>query len=394
MRIALAGLCVILVIVHVFLLGAIDRGTNTLFLCANVFFLACGFLYRKALVRFQWSTYLSGYFVFFFLVYVLSGRSLFFVMIVFVYAAVFRIPVLLGCLYAFVFSFLIFSAYWLQSFLVSCLFIFMVAWLHKNRVPFFLRTMSVLGFLTLLFILFPLISLISGTDVQTAVSAFNPELRSALSMSVFTAGISTLVICFFGIPFAYCMARMDFKGKPAVDALIDVPILVPQTAVGIAILTFLGPKTPAGEFIFQHFGAGFSGSTLGIIACQIFVSMPFLIRSAISSFEGVNPRLELVSRTLGANSFYTFLKISLPLALPGIFNGCILSFSRALSEAGSLIIVAYRPATIPTYINDVFAQYGIKEAVPVGVVFIGLCLWGFIVLKWLYEIRKKSLLRV
>ncbi|MDD5669841.1 MAG: ABC transporter permease, partial [Candidatus Omnitrophica bacterium] len=316
------------------------------------------------------------------------------IMIVFVYVAVFRVPVLLGCLYAFVFSFLILSAYWLQSFFISCLFVFMVTWLHKKRVSFFLRTMFFLGFLTLLFILFPLISLMSGTDVQTVVSAFNPELRSALSMSVFTAGVSTCLICFFGIPFAYCMARMDFKGKPAVDALIDVPILVPQTAVGIAMLTFLGPKTPAGEFISQHFGVGFSGSTLGIIACQVFVSMPFLIRSSISAFEGVNPRLELVSRTLGANSLHTFLKISLPLALPGIFNGCILSFSRALSEAGSLIIVAYRPATIPTYINDVFAQYGIKESVPVGVVFIGICLWGFIVLKWLYEIRKKSLLRV
>jgi molybdate/tungstate transport system permease protein len=211
-------------------------------------------------------------------------------------------------------------------------------------------------------------------------------------MSISSSFISTLIVLIFGVPFAYIMARKDFSSKPFVDALIDLPIIVPQTAAGIALLVLLGPKTPIGSFLNTYFGISFSGSFAGIVACQVFVSSPFLIRSAIHSFESVNTKLENISRSLGAGPIRTFFKISLPLASAGIFNGCILTFSRAVSEAGSIMIVAYRPTTIPVMLNDIFLQYGVREAAPVTVVFIIICIWSFIALKWVYENKRRSIL--
>ena len=116
-----------------------------------------------------------------------------------------------------------------------------------------------------------------------------------------------------------------------------------------------------------------------------------MIRAAQSAFQEINPKLEHVSRSLGASAARSFLTITLPLAYPGLLNGCLLAFSRALSEAGSLMIVAYRPLTIPIYTNEVFIQYGIAEAVPVTALFTITCLSGFISLKWLYERRRQTL---
>jgi len=243
-------------------------------------------------------------------------------------------------------------------------------------------------------ILFPLLYLLFQSSPQTILSAITPKFKQALTNSLFTASISTLIILIFGVPLGYCLAKKEFRSKPLIDALVDLPILIPQTAAGIAILVFLGPKAPLGEFFSRYLGITFSGSHFAIIACQVFVSMPFLVRAAQGSFQDINPKLENISRTLGASPVKTFFKVSLPIAAPGIFNGCVLSFSRALSEAGSLMIIAYRPFTIPIYANDIFLQYGTEEAVPVTIAFMIICLWAFIVLKWLYERRKKSILAV
>jgi len=224
------------------------------------------------------------------------------------------------------------------------------------------------------------------------MTQFSPEVRRAIWLSISSSVVSTVIILLFGVPLAYIMARKDFASKPLVDALIDLPIIVPQTAAGIALLVLLGPKTPIGSFFHTYFGISFSGSFSGIVACQVFVSSPFLIRSAIHAFESVNTKLENISRSLGAGPVKTFFKISLPLASAGIFNGCILTFSRAVSEAGSLMIVAYRPTTIPVMLNDVFLQYGVREAAPITVVFVIICIWSFIALKWIYEMRRRSIL--
>jgi len=156
---------------------------------------------------------------------------------------------------------------------------------------------------------------------------------------------------------------------------------------GIALLVLLGAKTPVGQFLKEHGGIEVSGSLVGIVACQVFVSSPFLVRSAINAFHDMGPAVENVSRTLGASPASTFLRVSLPLAAGAIFNGAILTWARAISEAGSLMVLAYHPFTVSVYTYDVFVQYGISEARPAAVLLVIVCLWGFLVLRWLRGTR-------
>ncbi|MFH1655873.1 MAG: ABC transporter permease [Candidatus Omnitrophota bacterium] len=390
-RIILVGL---LALAQLLLFSWLDAGTNSLLFCANLFFIYCGLLYAKRLKNFRWSIYLAGYFALFFTLIALSQRPLIFILVLFLYASLFHLPRILGYLFIFIFCIIIFTAYWISGLIVFSLFYFIILEFIRKRGNVFITFMFGMGFLLLALILLPLLNLLFQSSLQTLASTLNQDIRNALAVSFGTAFISTLIIFLFGVPLGFFMARIDFKFKPLVDALIDLPILVPQTAAGIALLVFLGPKTPLGNFFNRVFGINFAGSYLGIIVCQIFVSMPFLVRSAISAFESVNPKFENVSRTLGTDPRQTFFKVSLPLALPGIFNGCILSFCRALSESGSLMIVAYRPSTIPIYVYDVFVQYGTKESVPITIMFLIICLWSFVVLKWIYETRRKSILRI
>ncbi|MDD5091053.1 MAG: ABC transporter permease, partial [Candidatus Wallbacteria bacterium] len=324
-----------------------DWATGIVLFCANAFFAYCGVVYRRRVNWFSWPVYLSGYFLLFFIVFAISGRVLLFSMVVFLYAGLFHRPWSLGYLIIFVVSVLAVSAYWITCFILGSYLLYIIRSILPQLSNRFESALLGAGFLLLFLILFPLINLLFQYQPQTLLEAVSPQMKGALSVSLATAGVSTLIILVFGVPIAWCMARKDFSAKSSIDALIDLPIIVPQTAAGIAILVLLGPKTPLGEFFSSTFGISFAGTQLGIIACQIFVSSPFLIRSAIHAFENVNAKLENTSRSLGATPAQTFFRVSLPLAAPGIFNGCILTFSRAISEAGSIMIVAYRPSAIP-----------------------------------------------
>jgi molybdate/tungstate transport system permease protein len=239
----------------------------------------------------------------------------------------------------------------------------------------------VLGFVLLGGVLLPIFYLVLQSSPQTlAVTAGDPEVRAALSVSLLTATITTGVVLVFGVPLAYAMARTRFWGRQVLDSLIDLPILIPQTVAGVALLVMVGPKTPIGQFLKESFGLGITSTLFGIVVAQVFVSASFLVRASINAFQDVDPRLERVSRTLGASQVDTFLSISLPLAWRGIFAGCILTWSRAISEAGALMLLAYHPFTISILVHDRFTQYGTAEAQPVAVLLVIVCLFLFLVM--------------
>jgi len=123
------------------------------------------------------------------------------------------------------------------------------------------------------------------------------------------------------------------------------------------------------------------------------VSSPFLVRSATNAFRDMGPALENVSRTLGASPLNTFFRISLPMASGAIFSGCILTWARAISEVGSLMVLAYHPFTVSIYTYDMFVQYGLQEARPAAVLLVIVCLWGFLALRWLRGISLGPLFR-
>jgi len=192
--------------------------------------------------------------------------------------------------------------------------------------------------------------------------------------------LTTLVSFILGVPFAYFLARKEFKGKSLVESIVDIPIVIPHTVAGICLLTVVSPRCWFGQML-DNLGIEVLGTFTAIVLAMTFVSMPFLINAAKEAFKWVSPRMENVSRTLGANHMQTFFHITFLLAWRDILSGMILTWARAISEFGAVIILAYHPMIAPTLIYERFSTYGMLYAVPVTIILIVICLIIFILLR-------------
>jgi len=326
--------------------------------------------------------YLLGYLALFVLFLILTQQPLLLALFVILYAGLYHIPGASGYLLLFAFCFALLAPFSLPFFVMAALFYAGFRWLVTRDAGLVATSCYVLGFFLFVCTLLPMLNMSMMTSIQDLMKSLNQDdVKEAIKLSVLSSTISTGIIILLGVPLGYVMARWRFRGHSVADTLIDLPILIPQPVVGIAILSTLGPKTLAGQFLHNHIGIEVAGSLWGICAAQIFVSSPFLIRSAMTAFQGVDARLEYVAGTLGARPFRAFFSITLPLASKGIFYGSILSWARAISEFGSLSVIAYKPATAPVLIYDIFTQYGLTEARPVSVLLIVVCLWAFVTLR-------------
>jgi molybdate/tungstate transport system permease protein len=252
----------------------------------------------------------------------------------------------------------------------------------RNRSPFLLASM-VLGLLMVLFLIVPLIGSV-GSSLPNLQSAFtDARTLNAIFTSFYCAFLATFLVFVLGVPLAYLISRNDFFGKRFLDSIIDLPILIPHNAAGLALLVVLAPGSPIGG-VFRLFGVEFVDTVFGIVVAMSFVSAPFLIRSAQESFGSVDVAMEKAARGLGASSFQVFTHVTFPLALRGILTGCVLTWARAVSEFGAVVVLAYFPKTAPVYLYDVFEGIsgggGLKSALPISTLLIILAvviLFGF-----------------
>jgi len=251
-------------------------------------------------------------------------------------------------------------------------------------------TFILLGLVIFLFIIVPLIRMVVASNPNILFGTlFDSEVRNTIQLSLYAALIATGVGFILGVPLAYLLARYEFPGKKIIEGLIDVPIVIPHTAAGIALLFVFGRNFFAGR-VFNVMGIDFVDSTAGIVVAMLFVSIPFLIDSAKEGFKKVDVRLEKVARTLGASPWRTFFKVSLPLAWRSIVAGGIMMWARGISEFGAIIILAYHPMIAPTLIFERFESYGLAYSQPVAVLLILLCLFVFIVLRTLVHRGEKA----
>ena len=350
---------------------------------SHFYFILLGFVYKKKLASFKWYIYGIGYLILFFIIGVGSQKFLLFQLFLFIYSSVFAIPHLLGIFFIFIFSQFFTSYYWPQVFILFS--VFWLIFLKFKKITLFHKNFLFLGAIFFILIFLPILYFFfQAYPQELVITFFSKPFQKALGLSVLSSTITTVIIFIFGVPLSYFLACFNFKGKKLMNAIIDLPILFPQTIIGIILLTFLSSKTPLGEFFLRK-GVRLTSSLIAIVLAQIFVSAPFLIRTAQGAFKNVDKRLENLSRVLGANSAKTFFKISFPLAFKGIFNGCLLTWARSFSEVGALMIIAYHPQTLPIYIYDKFNQFGLKETVPISILGIVLVIWLFILLRWLVE---------
>jgi molybdate transport system permease protein len=159
----------------------------------------------------------------------------------------------------------------------------------------------------------------------------------------FTAWVSaasTVMILPFGLATAWVLARREWPGKPLVETLLSLPLVMPPVATGLILLKLLGRRGPLGGWLHEQFGLDIAFTWRGVLVALGVMSFPLLVRATRAAFEEVHPRLEQIARTLGAGEWRVFLTITVPLAARGIAAGMILSFARALGEFGATIMIA------------------------------------------------------
>jgi molybdate transport system permease protein len=207
-----------------------------------------------------------------------------------------------------------------------------------GRVPVLL-VVPAAGALALL--LLPLVGLVARapwTDLDQRLTS--DSVTTALRLSLTTATSSTLVCLVLGVPLAWLLARVDFRGRHLVRALVTVPLVLPPVVGGIALLATFGRAGVLGEPVFDAFGYQVTFTTTAVVVAQSFVALPFLVLSVEGALRSADARYDEVAASLGASRWWTFVRVTLPLAGPGIVSGAVLAWARALGEFGATITFA------------------------------------------------------
>lgn len=238
--------------------------------------------------------------------------------------------------------------------------------------------------LVLLFFVFVVIAnMIIGqvlTDLSGLVDAASskPVLKS-IFLSLYAGFLATIISLLLGVPTAYILARKNFTGKRFVESMLDVPVVIPHTVAGIALLTVFGANGLLGAPLQPYIQ--FRDAMPGIVVAMLFVSAPYLTNSAREGFKNVDPKLENVARSLGAPLWKTFAIVTLPLASRHLLIGSIMCWARAISEFGAVVMIAYYPMIGPTLIYDRYLSQGLTASRPIAVLLILVTLVIFIAVR-------------
>ena len=222
-----------------------------------------------------------------------------------------------------------------------------------NAIVWFLLIIPTVFFLTL--VLCVILSLCFYSDPTTVINnLLSKEIHFAVSLSLATSVISTLLCVVVSIPTGYVLARKKNIGSSMMDMLVDMPIAFPPLVAGVGLLILLGPIL--GIYL-AKVGLKFVFTTQGIIISQFFVAAPFSIKMMKSTFQEIDPRYEIVARTLKARQFEAFFRITLPLAREGIIGMISLTWARILGEFGATMMLVgatrFKTETLPNalYLN-------------------------------------------
>jgi len=249
---------------------------------------------------------------------------------------------------------------------------------------------TLLGGVLLLFIISPILGMVLATPVESLFkTAGEQEVQQSIWLTIWVAMAATIIFAVLSIPLAYLLARHEFPFKRLVLGIIDLPVVIPHSAAGIALLGFMSRDSILGKTS-TSMGFDFVGTPAGIALAMAFVSVPFLINYAREGFSAVPERLEKAALNLGASQSRVFFTISLPLAWKSIVSGFIMMFARGMSEFGAVVIVAYHPMITPVLIFERFSAFGLKYARPVAVIFIGVCLLVFVLVRLIARKERKD----
>jgi NifC-like ABC-type porter/molybdate ABC transporter, permease protein len=247
---------------------------------------------------------------------------------------------------------------------------------HNPGWVFILPSLVLIGLLGL-----PLLALVwraIGKDFLGDV--LSPTAISALKLSLVTSTFSVLIAIATGTPLAYILARWNFKGKTAFELLIDLPIVLPPSVAGLALLIAFGRQGVFGAWL-SAIGISLPFTTAAVVVAQTFVSAPLFVRSARLGFAEIDKQLEEAATVEGANEFQVFRFIMAPLAGRALLTGLVLTWTRALGEFGATIMFAGnlegKTQTMPLAIYLGFERgLGVAVALSVMLVVVSILLLG------------------
>ncbi len=205
---------------------------------------------------------------------------------------------------------------------------------------------------------------------------------------------AAIISVILGTPFAYLLARYDFRFKEVIDALVDMPIMIPHVVVGIMVVLGLASTFGLGPYL-EKIGINVIDTLVGAIVAVTYLSSTYTIRVVESTIKVINPDVELTARTLGAGPMFVFIHIIVPRIWRSIANGAMLTWARAVAETGALFVVAYHvyfngnfvyPASV--YIYEGYVAIGLSDAVKYSAALLVIVLAVFI--SYRLVLRKSS----
>ncbi len=239
---------------------------------------------------------------------------------------------------------------------------------------------SLAGGVLLLFLAAPLAStLFSTTPASFWDTLRDPEVLSSIRLTFLAALAAVIFGLLTGVPLAYLIARRTFPGRRLVQALVNLPLVIPHTAAGIALLMVFGRRGLFGR-AFAPIGITFTDTVWGVAVAMAFVGLPFLVNAGREAFALIDPDYELAALADGASPWQAFWHVTLPQAWRGVLSGALMMWARGVSEFGAVVILAYHPKVVPVLVYERFEGFGLAAAQPVAVVLIVSALLVFVLL--------------
>ena len=250
----------------------------------------------------------------------------------------------------------------------------------RRRPPWLALQLVLTGSLLLLFLL-PLVALFSYAGPQQIwAAAQEPAVQTALGLTLYASAIAVLAAVVLAVPFGYLLARRRFAGRSVVESVVGLPVVVPHLMVGLGLFLLVLPGTPLYRFT-TWIGLPVYDTIWGVVLVMVFVSAPYTVLAADLSFRAVDPRLVEAARALGAGPATVFLTVTFPVAARGILAGLLLTWARAVSEVGGILILAYAvypsgpytgpvTSTISVLVYDLFQAGDLRGAAAVSSLFL------------------------
>jgi len=262
-----------------------------------------------------------------------------------------------------------------------------VAW-ASGRSEFAVAATTV-GTVLLLALALPIAMFVARQDFGiVAEKAASPSVHHALYLAVYGPLVAAVVSLLLGVPLAYVLSR-GIPGRPLVESLIDLPLVVPHSVAGLLVLFGFGE---GGLFP----GVDVLGTMVGMTLALTFVSAPYAVNAAREAFESVERRLEYAARAHGASEFETFRRVTAPLSVRGMLTGGVLAWARSVSEFGAVAVVAYsvqfffplawEQATAqhaPVFVYNTYLQSGLEESGAVAALLLAVSAGIFLLVRWL-----------